>query len=352
MKVSEFATLTSPPIEDGLRERHRLYSLLLMAILRSHMNGNKYGLAGDYGEWRRNQKLADLPSGEFLYGGGSYLGHNIAALAVDGDGRVIDFDFNHNEIFNSSVEHAESRLIRRLFSLTQIFDPWRVPRASSQIKGMGPIELGEGPRTFNLATSPSPMEEAMATGEPEFSRKSFGTMLTDVTLYTSLESCAQCSGIMCLADVREVVYLQYDNGQFYVGNIMHRATADPRHPFRSPFPLPADAFGFDYYDRLNAANEAFAQGVKQRPFFVGPYGPRGTPSVTSFLCTDGAVEIYQQATEEFAALSEVRSRSYRRPARAGQVPATSLTNEQVLAEVKTFYEYARIEGRRGTPHRV
>ena len=51
----------------------------------------------------------------------SYLGHNIAAIAVSPTGRIVDFDFNHNELFNSSAEHAEARLLRRLFALGKQF---------------------------------------------------------------------------------------------------------------------------------------------------------------------------------------------------------------------------------------
>ncbi len=51
--------------------------------------------------------------------GDRYLGHNIACIAVDENGSILDFDFNHNELFNSSAEHAEARLVRRLFSLNQ-----------------------------------------------------------------------------------------------------------------------------------------------------------------------------------------------------------------------------------------
>src|SRR5262249_60859373 len=34
-----------------------------------------------------------------------YVGHNIACIAVDGNGEIIDFDFNHNHFFRSSAEH-------------------------------------------------------------------------------------------------------------------------------------------------------------------------------------------------------------------------------------------------------
>ena len=38
-------------------------------------------------------------------------------------GRIMDYEFNHNNVFDSTVEHAESRLVRRLFALNQIYAP-------------------------------------------------------------------------------------------------------------------------------------------------------------------------------------------------------------------------------------
>ena len=102
---------------------------------------------------------------------------------MDGNGNIIDFDFNHNAFFRSSAEHAESRLVRRLFSLTDIYDSWKT-----------------GPRVNN---------------------KPHAASLGQVTLYTSLESCAQCSGVMSLAGVKQIVYLQNDFTAYKIGNIMY-----------------------------------------------------------------------------------------------------------------------------------
>ena len=44
--------------------------------------------------------------------------------------------------------------------------------------------------------------------------------LQNVTLYTSLESCAQCSGVMSLGGVKQVVYLQNDFTAYMIGNIV------------------------------------------------------------------------------------------------------------------------------------
>ena len=49
-------------------------------------------------------------------GSSEYRGHNIAALAVGPTGKIIDFEFNHNKL-NSSAEHAEARLVKRVYEL-------------------------------------------------------------------------------------------------------------------------------------------------------------------------------------------------------------------------------------------
>jgi tRNA(Arg) A34 adenosine deaminase TadA len=63
-------------------------------------------------------------------------------------------------------------MVRRLFSLTNIYDSWKTGNP-----------IGTKPRAASLH---------------------------DVTLYTSLESCAQCSGVMSLAGVKQIIYLQND----------------------------------------------------------------------------------------------------------------------------------------------
>lgn len=153
---------------ESIKERHRIYSLLLLSLIARFWNGNKYGPEGTY-PFRKNQKLPGQgPNSPFRYRGDQvngqydrnrvawdrYVGHNIACIGVDGRGEIIDFDFNHNDFFRSSVEHAEARLVRRLFSLTDVFNGWKT----------GDAVPGKS-RAFSL---------------------------DDVTIYTSLESCAQC----------------------------------------------------------------------------------------------------------------------------------------------------------------
>jgi tRNA(Arg) A34 adenosine deaminase TadA len=304
--VRELATAESITITDQQAERHYLYSLLVAALVFTFWNGNKHGQNGDY-PWRKNQRLSTG-----IYDGGQYLGHNIACLAVDGNGEVIDFDFNHNDIFSSSVEHAESRLVRRVFSLAQIYDDWHVRRPSSIPKAQDYLNI-----------------------------------LSNVTIYTSLESCAQCSGIMALGSVKSVVYLQRDPGQFAIGNILRNLTTPA---LRAPLSISADKFNFPYYQKLNSEFGKFYVDVLNLPFYVDGTNEDRSQSITSFLCTDKAKAVFGSAVEEFDRCV-VRYPNFK-PTEDGCSDLRIRTNQEVLDHVKAFFEYASLYGRRGTAHKL
>jgi tRNA(Arg) A34 adenosine deaminase TadA len=312
-------------------ERHRIYCELLMALVARFWNGNNRGPIGLY-PWREAQRQPGQGSGgNFRYRGDCldthvpdpnrvnwdrYLGHNIACLAVDGRGEIIDFDFNHNHIFRSSVEHAESRVARRLFSLTNINDTWHT---GDRIPGKS--------RAFSLQ---------------------------DVTIYTSLESCAQCSGIMSLARVKQVVYLQNDPGQYRVGNIMFNLAGEDQHGPLSTLPVPASLLGMTCMQDLNLAYADFVARIKAAQgrndahgayFCAGGAAPPDFDiSITSFLCTDRAREIFARTAQQFLS------------GRVEELPPperdSAMTNAQCLRHALQFYQYADIEGFRGTPHKL
>jgi tRNA(Arg) A34 adenosine deaminase TadA len=308
--VSDVATLKPSVFTPERAEQHRLYSLALMSLVRQYWNGNKDGSTGNYGQWRERQVGMKVDGG-FIYRRSEdatdyaqldYLGHNIACLAVDGDGDIIDFDFNHNNIFNSSVEHAEARLVRRIFSLTQLDKGW------------------------NLSVS---------TGDAVY-KPGLATNLNNVTVYTSLESCAQCSGIMALAQVKEVVYLQKDFGSYCIGNIMYNLTTrkdGTRTGVPAPKPIPGSDFGFPYYDDLSKGFQDFYKKVKGTPFWTDGKTVDNIPAVTSFLCTDAAFAIYKRADEEFK-------------------NCKSTLNEALPDKVRTFVNRMVEIGGRGTPHKL
>jgi len=288
-KVSELVSLPDLNLTEEEKERHRIYSSLLLSILISFWNGNKRG-PGTY-HWQKNPEV------------GNYLGHNIAALAVDGNGEVIDFEFNHNELFNSSAEHAEARLVRRIFSLAGLYDGWQ----------MGTKQQG----------------------------KNYSAVLTDVTIYTTLESCSQCSGIMALGLVKAVVFLQRDPGQSSIGNILHNL-GPIGDKYLPPLPIPGDYIDMQCFSKLEKSYKEYVKVVSSgTPYWTSPKGIEDkSTSITSFLCTDNAKEIFMEET----AMNNLRYPDYK-------PNEQSLNNSDVLIHTQRFLQYVITCGKRGTPHR-
>ena len=333
--VHELVKTDIVPPSPEAAERHTIYSLLTMALVRAFWNGNKKGADGTY-PWRDKQRRTE----QLYFGdqfGDRYLGHNIACIAVDENGEVIDFDFNHNELYNSSAEHAEARLVRRIFSLNQAYDHWQTHSA------------GE-------------------TWIP------YANVFNGVTIYTSLESCAQCSGIMTLANLLRVVYLQSDPGQYLVGNILYnlsrplpspapaKSTAapmayapkpKPTAKYFAPEPMSADVFGFPFKGQLDGAYQQFAAEVSSNSskFFHESLNGKidRSSSITSFLCTDSALDIYENAKHLFDSFSPKHA-TYQ-PKRSDGSAEGVLSNEKALDQARAFRNHAVNEARRGTPHR-
>jgi|ERR1700687_3817063 len=340
-KTVSHLTEVKLPLElstDVAKERHRIFSLLLMALIVRFWNGNNQGPVGIYPQ-REGQKVPgqDPNLASFRYKGDlfkandpqriswdRYLGHNIACLAVDGKGEVMDFEFNHNNFFRSTAEHAESRLVRRLFSLADLMDDWKTGK---RIPG-----------------------------------KSRAFALKDVTIYTSLESCAQCSGVMSLGRVKQVVYLQNDPGAYRIGNIMYNlAGQDPPLPkgdgsFLAALPIPASEIGLPYLDDLNRKYEEFRVQMTDaeqntdntRAYFRLNNDSTGsfTTSITSFLCTDSALDVFRSGAGEFDRLS-LRHADEKFPA-----TEDAWSNQKCSEEARRFFDYASIEGFRGSPHKL
>jgi tRNA(Arg) A34 adenosine deaminase TadA len=333
------------------RERHRIYCYLLMKLIHRFWNGNKRGPLGRY-PLRKDQRDGTPPPGtpqryrgDMIDNPGGlrvnwdrYLGHNIACIAVDGNGEIMDFDFNHNDFFRSSAEHAEARMVRRLFSLTNISDNWQTR-----------LRRGHKP---------------LANAKPR------AASLHDVTLYTSLESCAQCSGVMSLAGVKQIIYLQNDFTAYKIGNIMYNlanrldvpgADGKPTNIPGAPVPIAASAVELEEFDKLNAANLAFSRKIVAAgqadpsnlcgAFFVPDSGkPDFDPSITSFLCTDEALKIFSKGGDKLETMT-LKYPNWKPPI---NVPGRNriLTNEACREHVRSFYEYADVEGYRGSPHKL
>jgi tRNA(Arg) A34 adenosine deaminase TadA len=316
---------------DAVKERHRIYCHLLMKLMVRFWNGNKRGPLGSYPRRVKQMEAVQPVQPTQRYRGDMienpdrlrinwdrYVGHNIACVAVDGNGEIIDFDFNHNDFFRSSTEHAESRMVRRLFSLTDIFDSWKTGE-----------RIGDRSRAFSLQ---------------------------NVTLYTSLESCAQCSGVMSLGGVKQVVYLQNDFTAYMIGNIMFNLANPVSGLPGAPKPIAASAVGLQQFQALNDANLAFVKDIQDakarndstRAFFISPDKTfvDFEPSITSFLCTDVARDIFEAGGKQLDAMT------LEFPNEKHPDERDVLTNQECLQEARSFFKYADLEGYRGSPHKL
>jgi tRNA(Arg) A34 adenosine deaminase TadA len=319
--------------EEGMRERHLIFCYLLMKLIHRFWNGNKHGPLGSY-PLRTKQMEPPAPTQRyrgdmiddpdtFRINWDRYIGHNIACVAVDGNGEIIDFDFNHNEFFRSTAEHAESRMVRRLFSLTDIFDSWRTGQ--------------RGATKPHLAS------------------------LNEVTLYTSLESCAQCSGVMSLAGVKQIIYLQNDFTAYKIGNIMFNLANPVGGAPGAPIPISGDDVGLKYFRLLNDANldyahkmvEAKAKNDSSRAFFVSPDKTfiDFDKGVTSFLCTDAARDLFDDGAKQLDSM-QLKFPDFRFPDTPGIGGGKVLSNAECLLQARDFFRYADSEGYRGSPHKL
>jgi len=320
--VSDLVAPLPIALTEEAKERHRIFSILLMAITGHYWNGMKDGRAFRY-PLNPSKEQGDI--GRFLED--DYHGHNIACLAVDLNGKVIDFEFNHNELFSSSAEHAEARLVRRVFSLAQVND--------GEATG-ATWELAQ----VTQATSSKPV--------------SYATLLSGVSLYTTLESCSQCSGIMALGQVKEIVYLQRDPGMYFIGNILRRLTE--KTGLQAPLPIPGEDIGLPAFKLLNEGYDGFAgrqTANEGEPFKRKSDGsPLWSTSITSYLCTREPYLIFSKTQEEFQKM--VLQFPEYRPEKENMLDTGQkvLTNQQALDRARKFFEYATLSGKRGTPHRV
>jgi tRNA(Arg) A34 adenosine deaminase TadA len=305
LPVSDLCTVAVPPADQSgawpmWQERHRLYMYLLMGIGWFYWCGNKDGRFGTY-PYNDPATPQDPP-----WLSGDYRGHNILAVAVDGRGQVVDFDFNHNNLFSSSAEHAEARLVRRLYALANVGGAW-------------------------------------APTDPD---SSDGTSLQGFTVYTSLESCSQCSGIMALAGVENVVFMQQDPGEYLIGRILHNLTPPS---FQAPLPISGHDILLEEFDELgNAYADYLSEIATGKPFFTPSDGSSPDPgkSITSFLCTGAARGIYAGGRAKM-------NGTLLYPTFTPSIPGESdvCSNQQVQEACLTFLNYAVKLPNRGTPHR-
>jgi tRNA(Arg) A34 adenosine deaminase TadA len=224
------------PMTAAEAERHTILLRLAMAL-----TFDGWGVDRHRPETVAAYRAAD-PGRTFA----DYLGHNIGALLVDRSGNIVCFALNRAVQFNSTLEHAEARAVRAAIA---------------------------------AANATRPRDAA-----PPWT---FGDLLRADKLYTTLEPCAQCAGIMQLANLGEVIYAQDDPSQCHVVNVLYNLGSQPR----APVPVRADFL--PAREELEACYRRFLASV--------PSG--GRSGLTSFLETVPAYQIYRRAAMSFESMS-------------------------------------------------
>jgi len=157
---------------------------------------------------------------------------------------------------------------------------------------------------------------------------------------------------MALGSVREVVFLQRDPGQSSIGNIL-RNLSPVTSSFRPPLPIPADFLKLRCLSDLSERFDDFVLAVKEQPFHVSDDGRKDkSPSITSFLCTDSALQVFLDGQAEFDQLENALHPDYVPLGDNGSPIPGALTNQQVITHIHRFFSYATVDGRRGTPHKL
>lgn len=232
-------------------ERHTIFLRLVMALVSRAWNRGKFGgtRSSCHGEERDVE---------------GYAGHNIGALAVDKQGEIIGWDMNQNHFKGSLIEHAEARLLGRLF----------------QLKRPG----------------------------------AYGSRLAGVSLYTNLEPCFACSGLLTMSRLREVIFLQQDPDAHSIVNLMYRLRQGSR--FTAPLPVSGQSLGYEVAEELEEAYLEFStqQATRRgKPMEIAGGERIFSSAPTSFLCSDRALVIYEQVRSgiESAAAGSLRYPKFR-----------------------------------------
>lgn len=163
-------------------------------------------------------------------------GHNIGSILVDGNNMPVEWGRNCIAKTGNGTQHGEVRLMQKYLDRTKI------------------------------------------------------EVIPEYTIYTTLEPCAMCSGMMCLVKVSDCVYGQTDGDALRTGygNAIQRLKLDSRA---------LESGGYDSYPRTpDTSDPSFLPHVAE---LDKRYSEGTIASITGFLLTNSAKEVFADASEKF-----------------------------------------------------
>ena len=164
-------------------------------------------------------------------------GHNIGCVLVDDNGNVVEWARNSNHITSNGTQHGEVRVMQKYLN--------KIKRPNDYY-------------------------------------------LKDYSIYTTLEPCAMCSGMMVLTKVARTVYGQTDEG---FGKGLERLALDSRELDNGHAPYPRKT--------ISDASPCKIRVELDRKFIDWQEESPSNYSITGFLRTDTAKASYEKALDLF-----------------------------------------------------
>lgn len=229
----------APTLGSELREKYALYLLLTFALVASRWRIRRSSPED------RKAYAAAYPGREFS----EYIGHNIGALLLGPADELLAFEMNEASAALSSLEHAELKAVR------------------------------VGNRRLNLKRFREGDQPA-----------SYASLFDGCTLYTTLESCTQCAGVMHLAGVDTVVHGQTDQVQQAISDKVYQMHRDG--PLPAPRPIKGDFLPL--VPQLESAYAAYQSAASAGGHSIG---------TTAFLSSPAALRVFAQAQEQLRAFA-------------------------------------------------
>lgn len=212
-------------------EKHSIYMLLTCGLVAARWRIRRSNPEA------RAAYAAAFPGVRFS----EYFGHNIGALLLGPADELVAFRMNDATFENSSLAHAEVRVVE----------------AGNKWSNRQRFKEGQGTQGYS-------------------------TLFEGCTVYSTLESCTQCYGVMHLAGVDRVVYAQVDSLQQDIGGTIFKLHEGG--PLPSVRPIRADFFPI--FTEIAKAFEQYQEQARLEKQSLG---------TTAFLSSVFAFKVFRTA---------------------------------------------------------
>lgn len=211
---------------------------------------------------------------------------------------IIDVDFSDPLTFSSA--EAERDAIFSLAAYAVVFQNWQTtetPKKEQRGHNIGSILVNANNTPVAWGRNCIAQEvDGTQHGEvrvmQQYIKEANSELLDGYTIYTTLEPCIMCSGMMSLVKVAHCVYGQTDGDNPEAGRIGYGRAIERLQLDSSSLPN-----GYVPYPRTPKTSKA--SDLPHRAALDARYLDAGVESITNFLLSDTAMEVYANASATF-----------------------------------------------------